>query len=228
MLPMQNVWFLRRLVDLLEAKDFGALNVKNARHQSWQEELKKPMQNDICKRGHVNPERTANRTCKECRVGYMKTWHEKNREKHLAQSSAWYYANKERITVQYRKYRAANIDKIREQQRRRNVADPRLRLFHGAKNRAKRSGLPFNLTIDDIAIPKRCPALLIPLAPGNGKLHANSPTLDRIQPDLGYVRGNVVVISHKANVMKNYATPEELTAVALMLVIVYPQWLLTD
>ena len=41
-----------------------------------------------------------------------------------------------------------------------------------------------------------------------------SPTLDRIVPSLGYVPGNVVVISHKANSIKSNATAAEIRAVA--------------
>jgi hypothetical protein len=41
-----------------------------------------------------------------------------------------------------------------------------------------------------------------------------SPSLDRIKPELGYVPGNIQVISARANVMKNDATPEELLAFA--------------
>ena len=46
---------------------------------------------------------------------------------------------------------------------------------------------------------------------GNGpRPIENSPSLDRIDPTKGYVKGNVWIISHKANVFKSYATHEEL------------------
>jgi hypothetical protein len=44
---------------------------------------------------------------------------------------------------------------------------------------------------------------------GAGQVHDGSPTLDRIDNAKGYVKGNVCVISKKANTMKNNATPEE-------------------
>jgi hypothetical protein len=44
---------------------------------------------------------------------------------------------------------------------------------------------------------------------GAGRVHDGSPTLDRIDNAKGYVKGNVCVISKKANTMKNNATPEE-------------------
>jgi hypothetical protein len=55
-----------------------------------------------------------------------------------------------------------------------------------------------------------CPYLGIPLVHGTGKLTRSSPTLDRITPALGYVEGNVEVISYLANAMKRDATEEQL------------------
>ncbi len=44
-------------------------------------------------------------------------------------------------------------------------------------------------------------------------MSSSSPSLDRIIPEKGYVKGNVIVVSNKANVIKNNATPEEIIAV---------------
>jgi len=68
--------------------------------------------------------------------------------------------------------------------------------------RAKRLGLPFDLTEADIVIPAVCPVLGIPLAAGTWGDTDASPSLDRFTPGLGYVRGNVAVISNRANRMK--------------------------
>jgi hypothetical protein len=83
-----------------------------------------------------------------------------------------------------------------------------------ARNRAREQGVPFDITADDISIPERCPLLGIPIVRGEGKLHANSPSLDRLRPELGYVRGNVVVVSYRANAIKHDATPDELEMIA--------------
>ncbi len=87
------------------------------------------------------------------------------------------------------------------------------RLLGWAKQRAIRKGLPFNLTLSDIIIPSRCPALGIKLIPGSNS--NSSPTLDRIIPDLGYTKGNVVVISALANAIKSSGTPREILMVAM-------------
>jgi len=77
------------------------------------------------------------------------------------------------------------------------------RLFHAAKGRAKRNGIPFNLNLDDIVIGETCPLLGIKLYSGKNTIQPNSPTLDKAVPELGYVKGNVWVISQKANQMKS-------------------------
>lgn len=87
-------------------------------------------------------------------------------------------------------------------------------LWTKAKQRAKEQGIIFALQPSDIHVPIYCPALGIKLKDTHGPLCAESPTLDKIIPSLGYVPGNVVVVSHKANRMKNDATVNELNAVA--------------
>ncbi len=82
------------------------------------------------------------------------------------------------------------------------------------KSRAKKLGLDFNLELEDFNIPDVCPILGIPLYWGSGKLGANSPSIDRIDNKLGYVKGNVIIVSNKANTIKNNATYEELQQVA--------------
>lgn len=91
--------------------------------------------------------------------------------------------------------------------------DPRAVMLVTARMRAKRDGVPFDLTKEDIIIPDICPVLGIPLKVGDRKSHDNAPSLDKKIPSLGYVKGNVAVISYRANRIKNDATPEELEKV---------------
>lgn len=63
-------------------------------------------------------------------------------------------------------------------------------------------------------MPKYCPVLGMFLTVGEGKPGPASPTLDRIVPSKGYVRGNVIVVSMRANMIKTDATPAELRRVA--------------
>lgn len=95
---------------------------------------------------------------------------------------------------------------------------PLRHLLSLAKTRAANKDLPFNITEEDLHIPTHCPVLGIKLIRGLTKKGAtmdNSPSLDRIVPHLGYIKGNVEVISTRANMIKNNATPEELMTIAL-------------
>ena len=64
-------------------------------------------------------------------------------------------------------------------------------------------------------VPEYCPILGIKLKSGKESSIDSSPSLDRIIPEMGYVRGNVHVISNKANTIKNNASPEEIMKVAI-------------
>lgn len=83
-------------------------------------------------------------------------------------------------------------------------------MIRNAKSRAKEKSLPFDLSVGDLEIPNICPVLGVPLCVNEKHVGANSPSLDRLIPELGYVKNNVTVISHKANTIKNNASIEEL------------------
>ena len=103
--------------------------------------------------------------------------------------------------------------KAKRQQRRVNELEKQI--LARIKSRAKRNNIPFNLTIDDIVIPDVCPVLGIPIQKNHGHqgYFNDSPSVDRIIPELGYTKGNVRVISNRANLLKNNATIEELELV---------------
>ena len=82
-----------------------------------------------------------------------------------------------------------------------------------ARSRAKRSGVPCTITTFDFHIPTHCPVLGTPIEKF-GESTDNSPSLDKIVPELGYVAGNVQVISNRANRIKSDGNPNELLKVA--------------
>ena len=85
-------------------------------------------------------------------------------------------------------------------------------LLSQAKYRARKKCIEFSITKEDIVLPDECPILKIKLSRNKGHFDDNSYSLDRINPDRGYVPGNVQVISHRANQIKNNATISELEA----------------
>ena len=82
-------------------------------------------------------------------------------------------------------------------------------LWSHAKRRAKVKQVPFTITLEDILIPEYCPIMGVKLT-GRGENVKTSPSIDRIIPELGYVPGNIRVISTQANRMKWDSTQEEL------------------
>ena len=96
------------------------------------------------------------------------------------------------------------------------LANPEKWLVSSCKQTAKNKGLPFDITAEDITIPTHCPILGIELKMGSEGLRScrdAAPSIDRIVPEKGYVRGNVVVVSFRANRIKSNATAEEILAV---------------
>jgi hypothetical protein len=87
-------------------------------------------------------------------------------------------------------------------------------MVYNARTRAKAAGVPFTITVDDIYIPSHCPVLGIPLVRNPKGGGPDSPSLDRIDPEKGYVPGNIVVVSNKVNTIKSTATLEELRDIA--------------
>ncbi len=86
----------------------------------------------------------------------------------------------------------------------------KVHLLAGARLRSRKTGRKFNLTLNDIIVPEVCPVLGIELKINNNKCGPNSPSLDRIDNNEGYVSGNIRVISHRANSLKSNATYNEL------------------
>ena len=86
------------------------------------------------------------------------------------------------------------------------------RMLVEAKSRAKARDLLFDITEEDVKWNDICPVLGIPITfqrnkgPGGDD---NSPSLDRIDNEKGYVKGNVRLISNRANKLKNRMTKEE-------------------
>ena len=89
------------------------------------------------------------------------------------------------------------------------------RLCDYARRRARKKNLPFDLTpayLRTLYV-KHCPALGMELfyGAGKGELRGlDNASLDRILPDLGYVRGNVQIISFQANVLKGRLNPRQM------------------
>lgn len=105
--------------------------------------------------------------------------------------------------------RYCNAAYMRDYLRQRRVAKPSKALWERARKRARDRDLHFAILDTALVIPKRCPALGIPLILG-ARRSPYSPSLDRVVPAKGYVPGNVRVISDRANRLKGRRTLSEL------------------
>lgn len=133
------------------------------------------------------------KTCNDCTTILTdENWPQSRRRKRM-------YRCNECENKRTRRYRDENVE---------------MRLWSSAKNRARIQGTPFNIEPSDVVIPSFCPVLGIPIDTSYTKRSDNSPSIDKAVPSLGYVRGNVVVISWRANRLKSDASVEELNRIA--------------
>lgn len=86
-----------------------------------------------------------------------------------------------------------------------------LKSFRKKKYDSKREGSKwdFTISIEDVEFVTHCPVLGVKLDWFASKRCENSPSYDRIDPKLGYVRGNVAIISMRANRIKNDGSAED-------------------
>lgn len=135
---------------------------------------------------------------------------DEKKERDRLRRKAWREAN-----------RARNNETCAKSNKTRRFRDPVGYLFSLTKGRATENGVDFTIEKSDIVIPEVCPVLGIPLffaesGTYKGK-NPNSPSVDRIDSNLGYIKGNIQIISWRANHLKNNATLAELQAVVKFL-----------
>lgn len=127
-----------------------------------------------------------------------------------ANTKKWYHKPENRVKM---------IKLAREHEIKKKLENPIGYMLEKAKSRAKKAGLPFNVTCADIEKPIFCPVFGYELNYTNlsvrGKTKGsivppNAASLDRIIPDLGYVKGNVIVVSFEANRLKNNASLQQM------------------
>lgn len=132
-------------------------------------------------------------------------WREKNRERVRAQSDhKWANDPKYREAAQRRRKQPGYRDAERAYQRaaRRDAEKWPGIIMRDIRRRCAKADIPFDMSASDIPVPAVCPILGTPFVFGETG-HPHSPSVDRRYPDRGYVKGNVFVISRRANTMKS-------------------------
>lgn len=154
--------------------------------------------------------------CHACAAQDSRERAERDREKNRAYQKALRLRDPEAYRAKQKERRDRNGRAgVRAQQRAWHARNPARKILTQAKGRAKKFGLEFSITLDDLLpLPDVCPVLGIPLRKGVGSDDSNAFSLDRIDNSRGYIPGNIAVISRRANVLKRDAAPEEILALA--------------
>ena len=140
------------------------------------------------------------------RKAQIKAWLDKNQD----YNKKYYEENKDRTKYQ-----------LQQNYRQTKENTPWVLMARAAKTRAKERNLEYNIDAEYLKSiwTDTCPVLGTTLKSalhesGMSRNHKSkpqdqSPTLDRINSTRGYVKGNVVIISYRANMIKNCGTAEE-------------------
>ena len=173
-----------------------------------------PAEKQLYYRKHEGTHIIEKRTCLKC----GKTWEVATAKDRIGKKVKQHYfcsdCSKELTISQKKKIMKEKREGYKEskylEKRRSRLRNIQHYIWSKAKQRAEKNGLEFNIEDSDIIIPKVCPLLEIPLEWGVKGNYESSPSLDRIDSTKGYIKGNVWIISKKANSMKNSATFKEL------------------
>lgn len=168
-----------------------------------------------------------NKPCKHCGVkvlgckdnNYKVVCEDCKKQKKRDYLRKWQKENPSKTKAYCKKYRDSHPETVKAQiEANRKVlsVNPERKMLYAAKTRAKKKNIECTITKSDIVIPKICPILGIPIIP-DGRLNANSPSLDRFDPAVGYTPKNISVVSFRANTLKSDASLEEVRKLLIYL-----------
>jgi hypothetical protein len=155
----------------------------------------------------------------EKRVAARLDYYQRNKERIREKANAWYRANSESKKEYNKRRRKEDPERIKKLEEGYKIkifaADPARYMWRAKRSGARTLGIEFSITKEDIkeVLVDVCPVLGIPLEFNMGKRdrhNYNSYSIDRIDSSKGYVKGNIQVMSKRANTLKSDATLEEL------------------
>lgn len=139
-----------------------------------------------------------------------------------------YAANKDEVRARRMQQYAENTNGVRDKliayaKHRHRMGNMGIRLkaaLAAAKLRCAKRGIDFDLKLSDIGEPTHCAATGIEFDLSSSFRSGNIfvPSLDRIDPKLGYVRGNVRVVCHGYNLAKHTGTDANVVKLARAIV----------
>lgn len=132
------------------------------------------------------------------------------KELNITSSLVSYYRSK----IFGRKIKKVKEEGMRERRLRitglsRDLLTAAIAKFLRKRQNAKQGGIEFSITFDDIIWNTVCPILGIKLNYFADVISPASVSFDRIDPTKGYIKGNVNIISFRANNLKSNGSKEE-------------------
>ena len=165
------------------------------------------VKNKQCRDGYAG-------TCKNCQNEYSRNWKRENRDR-LAPIKRKQYADRYGV-IQREK------ERIRKEQYPLKVRSQLLRA--GMRDRARVKGIEFDsgffsvgYLMERLSRNLNCECCHNPLDISfkvDRKFNESSPSMDRVNPLKGYVKGNVAILCWRCNRIKQDAAPQELRAIA--------------
>ena len=152
---------------------------------------------------------------------WSKKYYQENKEKLKEYKKKYYQENKEKAKEDRKKYYQENKEKINERNTEyyKNNRDENKVVYMNrtVRARAKKKNLPYDIDEDYLKSiwpeDNKCPALGLEFSRTGEGLKSTSLSLDRLVPELGYVKGNLAIVSMLANQIMSNATPDQVIAV---------------
>lgn len=167
----------------------------------------------LCSKCHLNPSRVDHSWCQLCLNEKRRVYYQEHRAEQIQTAKDYFKKHPDKKKAYAKKHYNKHKDRRQADCRAYAETHPAKVLMGNARRRARVKGVPFAIKESDIIIPDRCPVFGTEWRPKGEGLGPNSMTLDRIRPELGYVPGNIAVISHRANTTKSSLGLNELQQV---------------
>lgn len=152
---------------------------------------------------------------------YRRNWSEKNKERIREYNKQYARLNRERVLESRRRFEERNRGRATTRYRKMMETSPWSNLYSGAKSRSKHRGIAFDITRDDIRemYTGRCSVTGVEFVPNiHGGVHPLSPSLDRIDPTMGYSKENCRLVINAFNALKGTMDDPETLRVAKLIV----------
>lgn len=146
---------------------------------------------------------------KEKIIENNKQYRENNKNTIIEIKKRYYCKNKEDINKKRKECRKNNKEYISNDRKKfaRTTKGITQKLLSHAKGRARKHNIPINIGINFlqniVEQNSYCPVTKEKFVVGNRTCKPNSRTIDRIYPEKGYIEENILIVSHKANTVKN-------------------------